>query len=51
MFPKKQDFVKLFRENTKGSRDFFVVNFTGDDGIYYNKNFEPISLNKIDESK
>jgi len=49
MFPNKKDFVKLFRENTKGSRDFFVCNFTGDDGIYYNKHFEPISLNKIEE--
>ncbi len=49
MYPNKKDFVKLFRANTKNSRDFFVCNFTGDDGLYYNKHFQPISLNKIEE--
>ena len=45
MFPNKKDFIELFRAHTKGNRDFFCVNFTGEHGIYYNKYFEPINKN------
>jgi len=47
MLPRKQDFINMFREHTKGKRDFFVYNITGEDGkIYYDKNFNPIELKK-----
>lgn len=44
MLPNKKDFIQIFRDNTKGKRDFFVVNFTDDRGLYFNKHFEPIEL-------
>ena len=51
MYASKKDFIKLFRDNTKGKRDFFVCNFTDDRGLYFDKHFEPIGLNKIEEKK
>jgi len=51
MYANKRDFIKLFRDNTKGKRDFMVVNFTDDRGLYFNKNFQPLELNKNDKTK
>ena len=45
MLARKQDFIEMFRKHTKGKRDFFVYNITGEDGkIYYDKNFNAIEL-------
>jgi len=38
----KKDFVKLFRETTRGKNQFMVVNFT-EDGIYQDSNFKAIN--------
>jgi len=38
----KKDFVKLFRETTRGKNEFMVVNFT-EDGIYQDSNFKSIN--------
>jgi len=38
---KKRDFVKMFREATKGRNKFLVVNFS-EDGIYQNSEFKPL---------
>ena len=38
---KKRDFMKMFRDTTKGRNKFLVVNFS-EDSIYQNSNFEPI---------
>lgn len=43
-FKKKQTFINMFRDATKGKRDFLVVNFTGDQSPYMNSNFEPIFI-------
>jgi len=51
MYANKRDFIKLFRDNTKGKRDFMVVNFTDDRGLYFNKNFQPLELNKNEKTK
>ena len=40
----KQKFTNMFRDNTKGKRDFFVVNFTNDDSMYQDKNFNSIPM-------
>jgi len=37
----KKEFIKLFREATKGRNQFLVVNFTEDD-IYQNSEFKPL---------
>ena len=37
----KKEFVKLFREATKGRNQFLVVNFT-EDAIYQNSEFKPL---------
>jgi hypothetical protein len=41
-FINKKDFIKMYRDNTKG-RDFLVVNFTNDT-IYMDKNFKSIEI-------
>lgn len=38
----KRDFVNLFRRETKEPRSFLCINFTGNDGIYYDREFKPI---------
>jgi len=43
-FNNKKKFVEMFRENTKGKRDFLVVNFTNDESMYMDKNFNPIPM-------
>ena len=46
-FEKKSDFVKMFKEATKKPRSFLVVNLKGSlnaDDIYFNSNFEPITI-------
>ena len=44
MMNHKKDFIKLFRENTKGKRDFLVINFTDDRGLYFDKLFQPLVI-------
>lgn len=43
-FKKKQTFVDMYRNATKGKRDFLVVNFTNDDSPYMDGKFEPIFI-------
>ena len=38
----RREFNKMFRDHTQGARDFIVLNFTGDQGLYYDKEFKPI---------
>ena len=38
---RKRDFVKMFRDATKGKNKFLVVNFT-EDGIYQDSDFKPL---------
>ena len=38
----KRDFINLFRRETKDPRSFLCINFTGNDGIYYDREFKPI---------
>ncbi len=41
--PKKQDFIKMFREATKEKNSFLVVNFSNkNEEMYLDSNFEPI---------
>ena len=46
MLDSRKAFVKMFRDNTKNKRDFMVFNFTSPEGLYFDKNFKPIDLNK-----
>jgi hypothetical protein len=41
--PRKQDFVRMFRNATAGRNKFLVVNFSNDD-IYLDSNFQKIDL-------
>ena len=43
-FKKKQTFVDMYRNATKGKRDFLVINFTNDESPYMNSKFEPIFI-------
>ena len=43
-FKTKKQFVDMFRDATKGKRDFLVVNFTNDTSMYMDKNFNPIPM-------
>ena len=38
----KKDFVNLYRKHTKDPRSFLCINFTGNDGLYYDREFRPI---------
>ena len=38
----KRDFINLYRKHTKEPRSFLCINFTGNDGIYYDREFKPI---------
>jgi len=38
----KRDFINLYRRETKDPRSFLCINFTGNDGIYYDREFKPI---------
>lgn len=42
----KKQFINLYRKHTKEPRSFLCINFTGNDGIYYDREFKSI---KIDE--
>ena len=39
---KKNNFIEMFRRETKEPRSFLVVNFTNPDGLYMNSNFKTI---------
>ena len=42
-FPKKKQFIEMYRDNVKSKRDFIVINYDNDGlDIYLNKDFEPI---------
>tara|TARA_R110001592_G_scaffold87672_3_gene258883 strand:- start:361 stop:1083 length:723 start_codon:yes stop_codon:yes gene_type:complete len=38
----KKEFISMFRKYTNEPRSFLVLNFTGKDGLYYDKDFKPI---------
>ena len=38
----KKAFIAMFRKHTNQPRSFLVLNFTGKDGLYYDKDFKPI---------
>ena len=38
----KKEFIKMFRNHTAEPRSFLVINFTGNDGLYYDREFKPI---------
>lgn len=38
----KKSFINMFREATKEPRSFLCINFTGKDGLYYDRQFKPI---------
>ncbi len=42
----KKQFINLYRKHTKEPRSFLCINFTGNNGIYYDREFKSI---KIDE--
>lgn len=45
--PKKQDFIKMFREATKEKNSFLVVNFSNkNEEMYLNSTFIPIDVRK-----
>tara|TARA_R110001632_G_scaffold177726_1_gene297452 strand:- start:905 stop:1648 length:744 start_codon:yes stop_codon:yes gene_type:complete len=44
-YPKKSDFVKMFKKVTTKPRSFLVVNYSKTPQLYYNSNFEPIEWN------
>lgn len=47
-----KDFVCMFRDNVKSTRDFLVINYTNPkETMYMNKLFEPININKYLEEK
>jgi hypothetical protein len=43
-YNNKKKFVDMFRNSTKGKRDFLVINFTNDESMYMDKNFNPIPM-------
>lgn len=43
-FKKKQTFIDMYRNATKGKRDFLVINFTNDDSPYMDGKFESIFI-------
>ena len=43
-FKKKSTFVSMYRDATKGKRDFLVYNATSDQSPYMNSNFQPIFI-------
>ena len=43
----KKDFINLFRKYTAKPRSFLCVNFTNDDGIYQDSEFNTIDINNI----
>ena len=40
----KKSFIKMFRKHTEESRSFICINFTGNAGLYYDREFKPIRL-------
>ena len=38
----RKEFINLYRKHTKDPRSFLCINFTGDDGIYYDREFKSI---------
>lgn len=38
----KKQFINLYRKHTKEPRSFLCINFTGNDGIYYDREFRAI---------
>ena len=42
----KKQFINLYRKHTKEPRSFLCINFTGNDGIYYDREFKSIKLDE-----
>ena len=42
----KKSFIKMFRKHTEESRSFICINFTGNAGLYYDREFKPIKMDK-----
>lgn len=42
----KKQFINLYRKHTKQPRSFLCINFTGNDGIYYDREFKSIKLDE-----
>lgn len=42
----KKQFINLYRKHTKQPRSFLCINFTGTDGIYYDREFKSIKLDE-----